>query len=227
MIQYIALGGVTMIPVLLVSVIALAIVIEKFFSFQKFRRPRHAFLLTVYDLVKKRDWEQALRECKKSDYPVALVFQAGLEEATKEVTDLRTIEEALQLKGNELIHRLEMGLKFLGSVITLLPFLGLVGTMYGLIIAFQRWEALGSNVTISDLAGGIYHAMITTATGLTLMVPYYVIYNFFVAKVDTIELRFSQYATDFISRIRNSSAADLPTEKTTAKSYLSKSILKN
>lgn len=203
MIKFLALGGITMIPIIIVSMYALAIVIEKIVSFRKYKQPGASFFAIIFDLIKKCDWPRAEKECKRSDSAVAKVWEEGFREANREITDLKAIEEAMQFKGNEIIHNLEMGLKSLASVITLLPLLGLVGTILGLIVAFQKWELMGANVTISDLAGGIYHAMITTATGLVLLVPYYVIYNWLTMKVDTIELELSRRTTEILSRMRH------------------------
>ena len=230
LIRYIALGGVVMIPIGIVSVIAFAIVVEKTIALAKFRKPASAFLAAVFESVRRRDWEYAQDQCRKFRHPLARILEAGLSEMTRETTDLRAVEEAMKLKGDEIIHELESTLKFLGSLINILPLLGFLGTIVGLIAAFQKWETLGANVTISELSGGIYQAMITTAAGLILVIPYFLAHGFFTSRVTTIELELSRYATEFLSRLRHASlrtdmARETPGEKLFIKQSLDKTAI--
>ncbi len=220
MISYIALGGIVMIPIGIVSVIAFAIVLEKMAALVKFRKPSSAFLAQIFESVRKREWEFAQSQCQKSRHPLAQILNSGLSEITKESTDLRAVEEVMKLTGDEIIQELESSLKFLGTLIHVLPLLGFLGTIIGLIFAFQKWEALGTGVTISELSGGIYQAMITTAAGLILVIPYLFAYGFFTSRVEAIELQLSKYATEFLSRLRASTStieADSASSRTSEK----------
>lgn len=223
MTRYIVMGGIIMIPIGIVSVIALALVIEKFLTFARWSRPSPSFLTSVYDAIRKNRWESAQTACQNSKHPVARIFEAGLGETTKAVTDLRSVEETMKLAGDTIIHELEGSLKFLGSLVTILPLLGFLGTIVGLIMSFERWQTLGANITIGELSGGMYQAMITTAAGLILAIPYYLFYQHLLSRLETIELELSQYATEFLSRVRQTvmgmeQASALP-EKQTARAY--------
>jgi biopolymer transport protein ExbB len=88
------------------------------------------------------------------------------------------------------------------------PMLGFLGTIIGLIQAFMNWESLGEKITINVLAGGIYQAMITTAAGLSIAIPYYLIYNHLVTRVGRLSRLTEERAEEFV---------DLLTETTTIK----------
>lgn len=202
MIDYILKGGVVMIPILIASVAALTLIIEKFATLARLKKIPSAFLAAVFDAIGRNKLETAQLNCQNSRHPLARVFEAGLAELSKEVNELRSVEEAIKLKGDQILQRTETGLKILGSLVTVLPLLGFMGTIVGLIICFQKWEALGPAVTIGELSGGMYQAMITTAAGLILAIPYYLFHSYLTAKLESVEIEWSQYATEFLSRLR-------------------------
>lgn len=213
MIHYLTLGGPVMIPIGIVSIVALTVIIEKSFALVKFRAPTSALLASLFDSIRRRDWARAQAACRASVHPLSDVLEAGLAEAMKDRTDLRSIEEALKIKGDEVIHRFESSIKLLGTMVTVLPLLGFLGTIVGLIAAFQRWESLGAAVTVSELSGGIYQAMITTAAGLILAIPYYLAHSWLVAQTELVALRFSRDATELLSRIHQACFAQDVSEK--------------
>ncbi len=87
------------------------------------------------------------------------------------------VDHAMRAEGLRRLARVERGLSPLGALITLLPMLGFLGTILGLIRAFMQWERLGANIQVASLAGGMYEAMLTTAAGLCAAIPYYLIYT--------------------------------------------------
>jgi len=202
MIQYLTMGGWMMVPIGLVSILALAIVIEKAITLSRVRKPAYAMIMTVFDHIRRREWESAQAFCRKQRHPLLRIFDAGLTEITQETTDLRAVEESMKLRGDEVVRGMESSLNLLGAIVTILPLMGFLGTMVGLISAFQRWESLGSAVTISDLSGGIYQAMITTAVALGLVIPYFLAHSYFVSQIQKLELDLSKRATEFLARIR-------------------------
>jgi biopolymer transport protein ExbB len=89
----------------------------------------------------------------------------------------------MEQEGEERIQRLE---RFLGALIVIIgvePMLGFLGTIIGLINAFMNWEQAGSNITVSALAAGIYQAMVTTAAGLIVSIPYFIVYHLILGKI--------------------------------------------
>jgi biopolymer transport protein ExbB len=89
----------------------------------------------------------------------------------------------MEREGDEKVRYLEQYLGALIIIIGVEPMLGFLGTIVGLIQAFMAWEQLGSNITVGALAAGIYQAMITTAAGLIVAIPYYVTYHLIVGKI--------------------------------------------
>ena len=198
-----------MIPIIISSVIALAITIEKIFALFHFGKLNPSLLEPLWILIRNQEWEQAQVHCKRlKEHPAAQIFLTGLQEMAKPHTDLKAVEESMKLKGDETMRQIESSVRYLGAIVTILPLLGFLGTIVGLIASFQKWEVLGANVTISDLSGGIYQAMITTAAGLILAIPYYLAHSYLVAWIDKIELELSKVSTDFLSQIRHSTLRD-------------------
>lgn len=97
--------------------------------------------------------------------------------------EVHEIEKRLERAGNSQVQGLEKYIGGLISIIGIEPLLGFLGTITGLIRAFMAWEKAGSNITVSALASGIYEAMITTAAGLIVAVPYYLVCNFIISRI--------------------------------------------
>lgn len=123
------------------------------------------------------------------------MFKAGIEKRGLPVNELDRILERI---GNSEMNRLEKHIGGLISVIGIEPLLGFLGTITGLIRAFMAWEQAGSNITVSALAAGIYEAMITTAAGLIVAVPYYLVCNFIISRNKYISYELSNYSMQLV-----------------------------
>ena len=135
----------------------------------------------IFRDVKSKRINAALELCDKNiRYPIAAVFRVGLERRS---LPMERLEKILEQDGNNQIEKLEKFLGALASIISIEPLLGFLGTIVGLIRAFMSWEKAGANVTVNALAGGIYQAMITTAAGLTVAIPLYLFYNYFINRI--------------------------------------------
>jgi biopolymer transport protein ExbB len=105
------------------------------------------------------------------------------------------ITRRLERLGGDVVADLESYMGGLATIVGVEPMLGFLGTIIGLIKAFMDWETMGEQITINVLAGGIYEAMITTAAGLSVAIPYYLIYNHLVTRVSTLT-RLTEERTD-------------------------------
>ena len=114
------------------------------------------------------------------------------------------IERAMEREGYGQIQNTEKNLNYLVMVIGVEPLLGFLGTILGLIEAFMTWERLSTSVTVSALAAGIYQAMITTAAGLMVAIPYFVIYHIFLTKVNKTANILNHYSDVLVSVILKS-----------------------
>lgn len=174
-------GGPVMIPILLASILGLAIIIDKLWMLFRIKTDTLKLTDTVMAKAREGDFEAATELCHKhSTSPVALTLKTGLEKRDLEPYE---IEKVLERAGNNQMRRLERHIGGLISIIGIEPLLGFLGTITGLIKAFMAWERAGSNITVSALASGIYEAMITTAAGLAVAVPFYLICNFIISRI--------------------------------------------
>lgn len=174
-------GGPVMIPIILGSILGLAIIIDKLWMFFRMRMDVSRFTGAVIAKVREGNFDGALSLCRAgSRHPVALVLKAGIE---KRDLPHAEVERVLERVGNGQVKDLERYIGGLISIIGIEPLLGFLGTITGLIRAFMAWEKAGPEITVSALASGIYEAMITTAAGLIVAVPYYLICNFIISRV--------------------------------------------
>lgn len=181
MFDFVVKGGPVMIPIILGSILGLAIVLERFWTFRETRVDTFGFVEKIFRSLKTNKTEEALEWCARySQNPVAAVFKIGIERRNLPSDRL---EKILEQAGNNQIQKLERFLGALVSIVSIEPLLGFLGTITGLIRAFMSWEKAGANVTVSALASGIYEAMITTAAGLMVAIPLYMCYHYFVNRI--------------------------------------------
>ena len=196
MIDLIVKGGWVMAPILFGSVVALTLVMERLWFFWKIRLNTQVFAEGVFSLVKQGSVKEALEICEQVRHPLAKVFKTAFEHADEEASET---ERMMEREGNRQIQKVEKNLNYLVVVIGVEPLLGFLGTILGLIQAFMNWERLSTQVTVSALAAGIYQAMITTAAGLIIAIPYYVIYNIFLSKVNAVTQDLNHYGDELVS----------------------------
>ncbi|MDO8535559.1 MAG: MotA/TolQ/ExbB proton channel family protein [Candidatus Omnitrophota bacterium] len=189
-------GGPVMYPILLASILGLAIIIEKLCGLYSIRLNVQKFSKEVFALIAQHEFDKALKLCeKRSKHPMAVLFKAGIEKRFLPASELERLLERL---GSSEMNKLEKHIGGLISVIGIEPLLGFLGTITGLIRAFMAWEQAGSNITVSALAAGIYEAMITTAAGLIVAVPYYLVCNFIISRNKYISYELSNYSMQLI-----------------------------
>ncbi|MDP3730078.1 MAG: MotA/TolQ/ExbB proton channel family protein [Candidatus Omnitrophota bacterium] len=185
-----------MYPILLASILGLAVIIKKLWELYSMRLNVQKFSKEIFALLTVHEFDKALKLCeKRSKHPIAVLFKAGIERRSLPVSDL---ERLLERMGGGEMNRIEKHIGGLISVIGIEPLLGFLGTITGLIRAFMAWEQAGSNITVSALASGIYEAMITTAAGLSVAVPYYLICNFIISRNKYISYELSNYSMQLV-----------------------------
>jgi biopolymer transport protein ExbB len=196
MLYFIVKGGVIMIPIILASVVGAGIIVERFIVIRRvYRLNMSQFSVQILDLVDKGKYKEALDVCRRSaEYPLAAMYAAAIENRLLSRLEL---EKLLERMGNHYVKVLEKRLGGLVSIVGIEPLMGFLGTITGLIRAFMAWEKAGNEVTVSALASGIYEAMITTAAGLIVAIPYYLFYNYFISRIKY----FSHELDDYSSRL--------------------------
>ena len=180
MLALIIKGGWVMAPIIALSVVALAIVLERLWILWSIRLNVQPFVHEVLLLLQRGREHEALSRCTGVRHPLGRLFALGIANRGMQRDEL---ERLLEREGEEQMRRLERRLPGLLVIIGVEPMLGFLGTIVGLIKAFMDWEALGTNITVSALAAGIYQAMITTAGGLIVAIPYYICYHLLLARI--------------------------------------------
>jgi biopolymer transport protein ExbB len=188
-------GGLVMIPIIALSIIGLAMILERAWTLWKIRLDIPQFAQEIFLHLERGQFQKALERCEKVKHPIADVFKLGILNRTLKRDE---IEKMMEREGDEQVQYMEQYLGALIIIIGVEPMLGFLGTIIGLIQAFMAWEQLGSNITVSALASGIYQAMITTAGGLIVAIPYYVIYHLIVGKIKSHAQEMTYYGNELI-----------------------------
>ncbi|MFB6240060.1 MAG: MotA/TolQ/ExbB proton channel family protein [Gemmatimonadota bacterium] len=173
-------GGFMMWPLGAALAIGILIILWKFVDMQIKSSRTRSFLDEVDELIAQERLGEALSMCEESKSPAAAVLEAGLkrrDEGTERVT------QAIENAGAVQMVHLEKGLVWLATIANVAPLMGFLGTVIGMIQAFQAIEIAGE-VQATLVAGGIKVALITTATGLTIAIPMNIMHNYFVSQVD-------------------------------------------
>jgi biopolymer transport protein ExbB len=175
------LGGPIMWVLLLGSILAVAVFVERVVLFHRSSVNVDRFLKGIAVLLRSGRYEEALERCDESYGPAVRVVQAAIIKRKLPKNELREIvQEVAQLQ----MPRLEANIPLLSTVGYISPLLGLLGTVIGMIKAFQELnQAMGAS-PINDLAAGIWEALITTAFGLVVAIPAYVAYNYLASRLN-------------------------------------------
>lgn len=179
-------GGPIMVPIIMCSMFALAITVERLYFFTSLRTDATKFFTQLSSLVRKRQWREAEAFCKATEGPVSRVALAGLRAHEKTVEEIESVMGEAAHEELPLVER-HQWLSPLAQVSTLL---GLLGTVAGMVAAFQiiQSKATSTNpVSPADLAGGIWQALITTVAGLSVAIPTILAYNYLAGRVQEIQ----------------------------------------
>jgi biopolymer transport protein ExbB len=192
-------GGPLMFLILLCSVIALAVVLERLWHLRRAKINTEEFMEDIAETLRRNKIMDAIDKCNAMPGPIAHILKAGI---LKHDRSRSEIKEAIEDAGLHEVPRLEKNLGALATIAHISPLLGLLGTVTGMVRAFQVIEqkaVVMMPINPGDLAGGIWEALITTVAGLSVAIPTYVAYNFLVSKVDGFVLEMEKSATDIIN----------------------------
>jgi biopolymer transport protein ExbB len=183
MIDYIQKGGLLMWPILVCSVIAIAVFAERLFYFHRATIHVGEFLQGLSNLVRRRNFAEALHESAGTPGPVARVIHAAIIRHNAPRAELREIvQEAGQLE----VPKLERFLGVLATLAYVAPLLGLLGTVAGMIDAFGTLSSNGGYATVTELSNGVYKSLLTTAAGLVVATPTFVAYSYLSSRVNSL-----------------------------------------
>ena len=202
--ELISAGGWLMLPIILSSVVALAIVFERLWALRSSRVAPPNLLGQVWRWIKDGQLDATRLKTLRADSPLGEILAAGLAN-TRHGREI--MKESIQEAATKVIHELERYLNTLGTVAAITPLLGLLGTVIGMIDVFTAVMVQGTGNT-AVLAGGISKALITTAAGLTVAIPALFFHRFFVRRVDELVVAMEQEATKLVEVVQGSRDAE-------------------
>ncbi|MFC2094735.1 MotA/TolQ/ExbB proton channel family protein [Bacteroidota bacterium] len=193
-------GGVVMWLILACSVLGVSVVIDRFLVLRKAKINVPSFMVRLRGLIKKKDISRAVSVCMEEKSPIANIVRKGLK---KYKYGHDRVKEAIENAGKQEISVLEKGLSILATVAGIAPLLGFLGTVTGMITAFMTIEDLAGSANPSDLAGGIWEALITTAFGLIVGIFALAFYNYFLSSVKRLVGEMEMVANDVVDTIQD------------------------
>jgi len=176
-------GGWLMIPLFLLSLLAIYIFIERMVVINSASKDDPTFMNRIKDHILDGKIESALKLCKQTNTPSSRMIEKGITRIGRPMND---VQVAIENVGNIEVSKLEKGLSILASVAGGAPMIGFLGTVMGMIQAFYDMASAGSNVDITVLSSGIYVAMVTTVGGLIVGIAAFFAYNYLVSRVKSI-----------------------------------------
>jgi biopolymer transport protein ExbB len=192
-------GGIAMIPIFILSIIAVYIFIERLLIIRKASKTPAGLLERVKSLVLNGDIVSARLLCSQTDTPIARMLEKGV---SRIGSPLKNIEASIENVGKIEIYNLEKNLSLLATVAGAAPMVGFLGTVTGMIQAFIAIAQEEGTVSPKLLSGGIYEAMITTAAGLIVGIIAYLAYNYLVAQVQKVIFSMEYSSVEFIDLLQ-------------------------
>jgi biopolymer transport protein ExbB len=191
-------GGILMYPIAFCSIIAVGIFLERIWVLRRGRVLPRDFLIEVEDLVMRRKRPEAISLCKRNNSSIAHVVRVGIENYGKRRD---VIKEKIEEVGRREAASLERYINVIGTIAGVSPLLGLLGTVSGMIKSFNIISMQGV-ADPTSLAGGISEALITTAAGLVVAIPTFVIYRYLTNKADSLILEMEENSIRMVDLVK-------------------------
>ena len=197
--QILLAGGPVMWPILVCSIFASALIMERFWYLHKIDIDTEGFLASILDKIKRHQIKEALQLCDNTSHPLSHILKSGI---VKYDRPRSQIKEALEDASLYQIPKLEKNLPALATIAHVSPLLGFLGTAIGMLRCFQTIQAKASALypfSPTDLAAGIWEALLATVAGLLVAIPAFVAYNYFVSRINNIILEMDKASTDLVN----------------------------
>lgn len=206
MFEIVKSGGWLMFPIILCSIVALAIIGERLWSLQRKRiLPKH-LVAQIWHMQSKGNISLEQISSVRNSSPLGRVLAAGLSNVNN---NREVMKESIEETGRHVVHELERYMNSLGTIAAITPLLGLLGTVIGMIKVFSVITAQGvGNPAV--LAGGISEALITTAAGLTVAIPSLMAHRYFRGLIDGLVVYMEQEAIKMVEVIHGERQSDAP-----------------
>jgi len=192
--EIIKAGGWLMWPILLCSAAATAIIIERFWALQTRHVAPDQLLAQIWHWAKSNQINAVQIDNLRKSSPLGCILAAGLVNVQHSREVMR---ESIEETGRHVVHEMERFLNALGTIASVTPLLGLLGTVFGMIEVFNSINVHGVG-NPSEMAGGIAKALITTAAGLCVGIPSLMFYRYFRGRIDELVVTMEQQAIKMV-----------------------------
>lgn len=198
MFEFIKAGGFLMYPILLCSLVATVIIIERFWALQRKKILPEGLVVQVWEWVKQGQLNKEHIDGLRRGSPLGRILAAGLvnRQRTRDI-----MKESIEEVASQVVHQLERYLNMLGIIASITPLLGLLGTVVGMIEVFATITTQGVG-DASILAGGISKALFTTAAGLSVAIPTLFCYRYLRGEVNTLVVAMEQEAIKMLDMLQ-------------------------
>ena len=188
-------GGWVMIPIVLLSIVAVYIFIERFVTIRNASKIDQNFMNRIKDYIHDGKIESATALCQSTNNPLAMMIEKGVSRIGRPLNDINT---AIENIGQVEIYKLEKGLPILASCAGGAPMLGFFGTVLGMVRTFMDIASVGNSLDVGLLSHGIYIALITTVGGLLVGILAFFAYNYLVARVEELVNKLEAHTMEFM-----------------------------
>jgi biopolymer transport protein ExbB len=200
-------GGWIIYPILLLSVLAVYLLVDRLRTIQRASADRAEIMSKIRDYVAAGNIEGAQAFCDVQEKPITRILKHGLERLGRPIAE---IQDAVNAAGKHEAFKLETRTDLLASIAGIAPMLGFLGTVTGMIKAFQQIQNLQGAVNPSVLAGGIWEALVSTAAGLVVGIIAFFFYNYLLNRIRRLVNDLEQSATEFIDMLQTPAPAAAP-----------------
>jgi len=191
-------GGWIMLPIGLLLVVAVYIFFERYFYIRMAARTDTDFMNKIRDYIHQTKIDSALNLCQSTNMPVARMIEKGIKRIGR---PLKEIEESIEIVGKFEVYKLEKNLVILGVIAGIAPMFGFIGTIAGVIKIFYN-ISLADNISIGNIAGGLYEKMITSAAGLLVGIIAFIAYHWLNVMIEKVVHTLEENAMNFIDLLQ-------------------------
>lgn len=195
MLELVQMGGPVMWLLLVCSLMAGIIFLERLLHLHRAQIAPDAFLKGIFNILRRNNVVEAVSICEETPGPVAHLVRAAV---LRHDEPPEAIALAIQASGLEEVPRLERNLNMLLTLAQIAPLIGLLGTVLGMAKTLIQIEQRAPLVHAGDISGGLWQALITTAAGLAVAIPTYAAYNFLVGRVEAVVLDMERAAGEIL-----------------------------
>ena len=207
MFEIIVAGGWLMVPIIICSIITIAITIERFWALNPTKIAPRNQLGQVWNWIQTNQMDsEKLKELRRSS-ALGRILAAGLSNSRH---GREVMKDSIEEAASQVVHEMERFLTILGTIATISPLLGLLGTVFGMITVFKEIMLQGTG-NAGVLAGGISQALITTAAGLCVAIPAMISHRFFLRRMDTLVVTMEQESVKLVDALHSERRVDLKT----------------